>query len=238
MFKNVFLILFILTIPAGTCPNSIIPWQPGRITSVITDQDTLQKMQVLYKGKLWINKYHRIKEDQFLFSNLFLPGSVYVGTRTFKSLRIKYDIYSDELVTPVTGGEILQLNKEMIDSFTLSFENKLFRFTNVRNDTLTGMKGYIAVLYNAKTSLFVKFKKNILPAPSPQYDGFFSQINLIWFKKDTIVSLIKRPGDLFKVLHEDKMQIQNFISKNKLKVSNRNPESYVPVIKFYDSLSH
>ena len=49
---------------------------------------------------------------------------------------LKYDIFKDELLTPVDPGGILQLNKEMIDSFSLSFQNKTYRFEKIQEDSL------------------------------------------------------------------------------------------------------
>jgi hypothetical protein len=38
-------------------------------------------------------------------------------------------------------------------------------------------------------------------------------------------------------LNTDKVQIKNYLKSNKLKVSKKNPESFIPVIRFCDSTS-
>jgi hypothetical protein len=43
--------------------------------------------------------------------------------------------------------------------------------------------------------------------------------------------------DLLTDLNANKEQIRNFIRKNKLKISRSLPESFVPVVRFYDSIS-
>jgi hypothetical protein len=68
-------------------------------------------------------------------------------------------------------------------------------------------------------------------------DGEFFQTNRIYFMKDSTIHLITRTNDLFRILNEDKIQLRNYIKKNKLKVSKKVPESFVPVVRFYDSLS-
>jgi hypothetical protein len=210
---------------------------PNLFFSKRTEQDTLLKNQLLYRGVIWTNKFHSVKENQFLLSDLFLPGTVSVGRETFKNLRIKYDIYLDEIITPLNGEEILQLNKEMVDSFSIKSGNKSIRLINIKGDTTKVLTGYVNELYNSKTALYVKYVKNILPFSSTEYNGEFSQTNIVYFKKGMNVYQIKRKGDLFRVLNEKKPEIRKFISDNKLKFSVRSPESLIAIIKFYDSIS-
>jgi hypothetical protein len=237
MNRIVFLFVFLLTIFARAGLYGIGFNESESIHSDITKQDTLKERQILYNGIVWENKYHRIKEDQFLFSSFFLPGTISINGQTFKNLRIRYDIFLDEITIPINREEIVQLNKEMVDSFTITFEKKVFKFSNIRDDTLKNLKGYVNVLYKGRSALYVRYKKNISPEDTPQYDGEFSQTNRIYFVKDSIVYQIKRTSDLFKVISEDKVQISSFIKKNKLKVSKKRPESFVPVIRYYDSIS-
>jgi hypothetical protein len=43
---------------------------------------------------------------------------------------------------------------------------------------------------------------------------------------------------LLKILVEEKERIKNFIRKNKLDVSEKEPGSFIPIIRFYDSIIH
>ena len=205
--------------------------------SNLYEQDTLRKNQDLYNGRVWTNKQRRINGDQFLFANYFLPGTVSSNGKTYKNLTIRYDIFSDEISIPVNREEILQLNKEMVDSFTVSFENQAFKFIQIR-DTLSsveGFKGYVNVLYHQKTSLFIKHIKLITPEISDKSDGDFLQTKRIFLVKDGIVSLIASVNDLYKALNTDKTQVKDFLKKNKLKISRDKPESFIPLLKYYDN---
>jgi hypothetical protein len=203
---------------------------------IISQQDTLKRNQILYSGRDWVNKYHRIIGDQFLFSNLFLSGNVSINSQVFKNIRIRYDIYSDEISTPLNREEIVQLNKESTDSFTLIFENKDYRFINLRIDTLKGFTGYLNVLYSKKSALYVKFIKTISPNVTQQSDGEFLQKHKIYLIKKNVVFLIGSKKDLFEAFKEDIIQIKSYIKDNKIKISVKNPESIIPVIRYYDTL--
>ena len=208
--------------------------------STLTEQDTLIENQTLYSGKVWKNMYRRVDGDQFLFTNYFLPGTVSIDGKTFKNLLIRYDIYSDEIMIPVNREDIVQLNKEMIDSFSITFENKVHRFIKIQEDTLNGLKGYkdyFNVLYKKESALYIKYRKEISPDITDKSDGEFIVAHKVYLVKDKIVHPIITKNDLFNALNTDKVQIKNYLKRNKLKVSKKNPASFIPVIRFCDSIS-
>jgi hypothetical protein len=203
----------------------------------VIQQDTSQENQILYNGRIWRNFDYGAEGDQFIFSRVFMPGSLTIRGRTFKDVTILYDIYKDEILTPVLPEGILQLNKEMVDSFSILFKNKTYRFTRMPEDSLKVLQGYVNVIYKGKTSLYVKYNKKIERSAVEGKTDKFYQISRIYFVKDNIAHLITTTGDLFRVLNEYKRQIKDFIKKNQLEVSKKEPESYVPVISYYDSIS-
>jgi hypothetical protein len=209
-----------------------------RIASILQQKDQVKDNQLLYNGKSWHNLYSYIKGDQFLYSKDLLSGSVSMNGKSYKDLNISYDIYNDEIITPTPQGSIIKLNNEMVDSFTLVFGYKTYRFKNTRQDSLTDLKGYVNVLYAGKSSLYVKYKKEIqLLAVDDKYDLFFQTYH-VYFLKDGIVYPLTNKSGLLKILAQDKILIKDFIKKNKVKISKKNPESFIPVLRYYDSISH
>jgi hypothetical protein len=192
--------------------------------------------QILYNGRAWRNNYYRVKEDQFLFSNALLSGSVSMEGITFNNISLLYDIYTDEIITRTSKGVFLQLNKEMVDSFSFDFENRKRYFTRTNIDTIRGFKGYLNVLYTGKLSLYAKYKKEIeLLAVDRKYDLFY-QTHKIFLVKDSIIYNVSGRRELLKLLYDEKIAVKTFIKKNKLLVTFKKPESFIPVIRFYDSL--
>ncbi len=196
-------------------------------------QDTLKESQILYNGREWKNFYYMVRGDQFLFSNLFLPGSVTIRGNIFLNVSLKYDIYKDEILIPNDPGGILQLNKEMVDSFSIFFQNKTYRFERLAEDK---SKGYLNVIYKGKSALYIKYSKYIKKlAVDGAYDEFYKE-SQIYFVKDNIVYTIASKNDLINVLIEDKELIKNFIKKNKIKIIRNDPGSFIPVIGYFDSI--
>jgi hypothetical protein len=202
-----------------------------------TQQDPIKENQILYKGKVWRNLYANIKGDQFLFSSDYLPGSLSMNGKLFTNLNLNYDIYNDEIITPAKQGTTLQLNKEMVDSFTVLFANKNYTFLNLNDDSLAGLKGYVNVLYKGKSALYIKYKKEIqLLAVDDKYDLFYRTYK-VYMVKDGIVHQIIGKSDFLKAFNLDKTRMRDFVKKSKLKITKKEPESFIPVIRYYDSLS-
>lgn len=200
-------------------------------------QDTLKEDQTLYNGKIWRNIYYLIKEDQFLFSKEFLPGTVSVRGKLFPGVLLKYDIYRDELITPVDKGILLQLNKERIDSFSLSFQNITYRFVKAEEDSVKGDKYFFNVIYKGNTVLLVRYTKKIEKmAVEGKYDRFY-QISRIYLENGNGLFQVTGKRDLMKLMDEHKAAVSDYIKTNKIRLSEKTPESFIPVVRFYDSLS-
>lgn len=212
---------------SATCPAA---------SSDTDKQDTLEK-QILYNGRVWRNLYQQIDGSQFLFSAEFLPGSVTINGRKFDSnnLKFKFDIVNDELLILTDRNTILQLNKEMVDLFTLTYENKLFRFKKLEADSLNMLSGYVNVIYAGETSLYVKYKKEIRLRNSVGEKDTFMQSHRVYIVKDGIPHIVNNKTSLIKLLSDRKEQVKDFIRSNKIRISRNNPESIAPVLAFYDN---
>jgi len=202
-----------------------------------TPQDTIHDTQLIFNGRIWQNLFYMVDGDQFLFFREFLPGSMTIRGKSVPHILLKYDIYNDEILTPLDSGGVLQLNKEMIDSFSLFYQNKSYKFIRLPEDSLKVLEGYANEIYRGKTALEVKYRKKI---DRPKIEGsrdYFYQVSHIYLVKDGIFHEVGSRSDLFKVLDSDKAKIKDFMKKNKLKISKNMPESFVPVIRYYDTLS-
>jgi hypothetical protein len=225
--------LFLINCLPGINPGDSFSLQSQPDTSVIS---TLIDNQILFNGRVWRNRYYLVKEDQFFLTKEFLPGSVTIGGKTFNNLDVRYDIYSDQIMIPIYQGPILQLNKEMVDSFSLSFMNETWRFTNIKEDSLNLLNGYVNVLYEDKSELYVKYSKAIaLLAVDKKYDKFY-QLQKIFFVKNNIPNHITGVRNFLKLFGEDEQTMKDYIKKNRLVLSKKRPESFIPAIQFYDNL--
>jgi hypothetical protein len=230
------LFIFLFTILAGTRLSGKSPVQEH--ASGVFQPDTILENQFLYKGRIWRNLYSMVKGDQFLFSPFFSKGSVTMDGNKFNDIFLRYDIYSDELLAPANSKTLIVLNKEMVDSFELYYNNKKYSFINLQDDSTNGIKGYCNVLYNGKTALYVKYKKHIdLLGVDNRFDLFYQTWKL-FILKDGVPCLITGRRDFLKLFSDYKSEIGSFIKKNRLRISKNDPESFVPLVKYVDSIRH
>jgi hypothetical protein len=237
MNRTLLICVLVLATISGLAAFSKCPGEPLNSSMPGHTGDSLKYKQLLYNGILWKNKYHRIDGDQFLFSNIFLPGSVTINGHTFNNLRIKYDIFSDEIITPLNLDEIVQLNKELVDSFSLNVEDVVYRFVKVPDDTLKILNGYVNVIYKGASSVYVKYIKLIRPIVTDVSDGEFYQVHRLYIENEDNIYPVSREKDMLEMMGKDKIPVKNYITKNKIRISKKNPESFVPAVRYYDTLN-
>jgi len=198
--------------------------------------DTFMEHQLLYNGRVWQNLFYRVEGNQFLFSGDFLPGSVTMTGKKFTGISLKYDLYNDEILTPVSPGVILQLNKESVDSFSFVYLQKPYRYKQMPEGFASGLQGYVRVIYEGKTGLYVKYQKKInRPGQENQRDVFY-QLSKLYLMEGKNIYLISGKRDLYKAFQEDKAILRDFIRENNIRISVKEPESLISVIRYYDSL--
>ena len=143
-------------------------------------QNNPSDKQLLLNGRIWRNQYSNAVGDQFFLANTFLKGSVTFNGRRFNNLDLQYDITNDELILRIESYPVIIMNKEMVDSFNLFFENRNYHIINAGNDTSSVLRGYVNVLYDGPSTLYVKYSKKIQPlAADGRYDLFIRNIEFI-----------------------------------------------------------
>lgn len=208
------------------------------IFTTATCKDSISLRQYLYNGKVWRDLYsNKVNGDEYLYSKNFLPGAVTFNNRSFKNLNLRYDIYNDEILILTNQGNILELNKEMVDSFALEYDDITHNFENRGADSTDLLKGYVEVLYKGNTSLYIKHIKVISRlAQGKPYDSF-EDTHRIFLSKDGKIKRVNSKKELISLMDDKQEQIRIFIRSHKIKLSKKNPGSFVQVLRFYDSIS-
>jgi hypothetical protein len=208
----------------------------NRMHLSVSQSDTISDIQLLYNGRLWRGLYHDIVGDEFFPSKNWLNGEVFIDDLTFKNVSLRYDIYNDQLITSMNQDILIQLNKEHIKGFSLTFENKKYLFENFGNGNGYPFKGFGQVLYKGKTYLVMKeIKKIQLLAVENRYDEFYQLQDLFIFRNGTFYP-VSGKKDLLNALSDRQEELQKFIKKEKIRIRKKSPDSFIPVIKFYDDL--
>lgn len=239
MKRALFLIFFFaMPLPASTLIVAGAFALTHPVSTFDAPQDSLGK-QILYNGRVWRNLYQHIDGTQFFLSSDFLHGSVTINGITFNSpeLMLKLDLINDELLLLTDKGSTLQLNKQMVDRFTLNYDNRQLQFRHLEADSLNELSGYVNVIHDGKTALYVKYKKEIRLRDSPGDRDTFILIHRIYLVKDGIAHQVKNSKNLVRLLKERKAEVKDFMRTNRVRCSRNNPASFAPVLEFYDNLN-
>ena len=194
--------------------------------------------QLLLNGRIWRNQYSKAMGDQFFLTNTFLKGSVILNGRRFNNLELQYDITNDELILRTESYPVIIMNKEMVDSFNLTFDSRNYYIINAGNDTSAVLRGYINVLYKGPTALYVKYTKKIQPlAVDGRYDLFY-QAHSVYLKKGMEIVPVAGKRKFLSLLEDKKKEIRYFLRINRLsfKLQQKDPATFVPVLRYYDSI--
>ena len=237
-FLSLFMVLYILTkaqVPESLSYQVIIPGKTRSDSNKRDKQDIIEN-QILYNGRVWRNLYSRVRGNQFLFTDMFLPGTVSISDKLFTDLELRYDIYNDELLIRSAQGIILQLNKEMVDGFTIEYNKRKYDFQKLEVNTDGQGEGYFNILYKGKSELLVKYKKEIqLLAVDDTYD-LFNQYNRIYLNKDGEMHLINNKKNIINLFSGTNKDIMSFIKSRMLNVTRKDPDSFIPLVVFCDNL--
>ncbi|MGB8490965.1 MAG: hypothetical protein WCE64_07890 [Bacteroidales bacterium] len=209
--------------------NLVIPCKPGI-------KDSLD-YQILYNGRFWENQIYNTDGHQFFLSSDFASGSVIVDGYKYDSIKIKYDIFNDELLIRRKDGVIVQLNKELIDSFCLNFNNETLSFKNIE-DQGRNLTGYYNVLYDSGIRIYVKYRKEILPTTFTNGPPRFNQVNKIYIIKEGQIHRTDTRKDLLILFmtREEKQMIKEYIRNNHFRISRDDPGIFRRVIEYYETI--
>ena len=224
-------VLFLLICRSGL-PEFI---QAATTYSNVIQQDLSDK-QILLNGRIWWNQYSRVTGDQFFLGNIFFKGSVTFNGRKFDNLDLKYDIHNDELILSIKSYPVIILNKEMVDNFSLVLGNRIFHIINAGNDTSGVLRGYVNVLYDGPSSLYVKFIKKIQPLAVDGKNDLFYQEHLVFLRKGSEIVPVEGKRKLMNLLEDKKKEIRDYLKNNRIKVMQKDPYTFIPVLKYYDSI--
>jgi hypothetical protein len=199
-------------------------------------RDSLEN-QLLYNGSIWRNAYAAIEGNQFMFTSAFIEGTIEIDNHTFSNIKLRYDIQEDELQTLKNDGNIIQLNKDKVSSFSVNYNGALLNFRNMDMDTIGALRGFCNLLYDSGLKLYVKYQKDILPTSYTNGLPRFNQVNSIYVMKDNkIIRTNKRKDMLNLFTKEYRVNINKFIRNHEIVVTRTDPESFRQVIEYAETL--
>ncbi|UCH13201.1 MAG: hypothetical protein JSV22_08795 [Bacteroidales bacterium] len=189
----------------------------------------------LVNGKLYTDYYPGLKGHQYMFLKVWEKGLVYFRDDVQEELLINYDIVGDKLLFNkfYSGGTyIIELNINDIEGFTIS-GHKFIKLTISEGSQETN--AYYEVLYDGKVKLLLKWEKYISKASDSNKDISYLQ-KTFYIKNNTKLVKINKRKSIISSLSDQARNIENYIKQNKFYVRTAEPEDFIELMIYYDSL--
>jgi hypothetical protein len=203
--------------------------------SDVIQYNTSEKQMIL-NGKIWRNQYTKASGDQFFLTNTFVKGTMVFSGMKFDNLDLMYDIADDELIMSIVSHPTIFVNKEMVDSFDIVIGNRNYHIINAGTDTSSPLRGYVNIVYEGPSTLFVKYTKKLQPlAVDGRYDLFYQEHSM-YLRKDKDILAFEGKRDLLKILEDKKEEIKKYMKTGKVKLKRKEPDTFITILEYYDSL--
>jgi hypothetical protein len=223
--------VLVITVCSGTLPAS---GQSAALFYGESNSEPSSYMQLL-NGRIWHNRYAKAQGDPYYLSDEFLKGSVTFNGVKYSDLDLRFDICNDELILRTENRPIIIMNKEMVDSFSLYFEGRIYRIINSGNDPSGILKGYVNVLYAGRSELYAKYTKIIYPLGADGRYDLFHQAHSLFFVTESGAMPVKGKRALLKLLEAERKEINAYLRNNRVRITWKDPYSFIPVVKHFDN---
>jgi len=103
-------------------------------------------------------------------------------------------------------------------------------------DSANGTLSYFNVIFNGHLAFYRKYIKRIDKLSVDGQSDRFYQFYRLYLWKDNELFPVTGKNDLLDKFKEQKALIKTYIKKNSLDVSAKEPESFVPLIRYIESI--
>jgi hypothetical protein len=213
------------------------------LSPLYRDSDTVWLTQQLYSGNEWRPRVIPVTGHEFFLSGDYLDGSVTAGGFTFSGLKLKYDIFSDEIILRWKNIHSILLNNSTVESFTVGLwsgggRNPDFtgrRFINL-NDKYPDITGFAEVIYKGPSMVVAKHSKIIAKNTSMSSYAQYRENTRLWFITGSRAQLIRNRASFLRMFGEYEDEVKRFVRLNHIEMSKFSPGGYGEAASYYDSL--
>lgn len=226
---------------------SILAFSPAAVSQhlspVYRDADSVWLTQLLYSGDEWRPRVIPVTGHEFFLSGDYLDGSVTVEGFTFNGLRLKYDIFSDEIILLWKDIHALLLNNSAVESFTVGLysgavRNPDFigrRFINL-HDSYPEINGFAEVIYKGSSMVVAKHTKTIARHTSMSSYAQYRESSRLWFISGNSARMIRNRASFLHMFGEYEDEVKRHVRQNHIEMSKLSPEGFGEAAAYYDSL--
>lgn len=220
--------------------NSLIDKQIEYIRKDYSEK--VETPKELINGKEYISYYIRSQSKPLLFPKKKRTATLITTSRKYKNLTLQYDTFMDELIYTDTSRTInyafpqIELNKDLVVSFSLYFEDDSMHFSYLREPQCTELnlkEGYYEIAYRGKSEYMIRHHSSFY-AREGLNEYKYTPENYIRVGK--VFQKVTGKQNLLKLFGERSGDIKKYLKTNKIHINLAERNDYVSILKYYDSL--
>lgn len=184
--------------------------------------------------------YHNSGHSNPFYNSRTGIGTVYIGGYGYPDLILNFDIYKDELINIakqlITKQHFINLNKMLVDSFTISHDDNVIKLHNIRffNTENNSLKDGYYEVWNFNDITFY-FKHRALLIVKEGYDEFlYAPLKFIRIK-DKFYG-IKSKHKFLNLFPENKKEIKKYIYSLPIGFRKLNKDQIIRMLQFIETL--
>lgn len=192
--------------------------------------------ELYYNGSAYREPAHAEDEHPYFLTEEWTFGSLRFEGQDFNNVPMLYNSVSDQVISETPNGNLVVINPQKVNSFTIHNHN----FVRIDNSTVNNSlpeTGFYNVLYNGKTRVIVMREKKMQEKlENQQLHISFEIKNRYFILKKGKYYPVKNKKSILKVLEEQKSSLRTLINKNGIRFKNNREQSLARIAEFYDTL--
>jgi hypothetical protein len=192
--------------------------------------------QLLYSGVEWQPAMQTAAGDEFFLTPEPLYGTVLIDGVLFRDVRMKYDIFNDNLIVLWKNGSPIITDSRKVDEFTMVYNGLPRKFVNLR-ETYSGIRGFAEILYHGASPVIAKHIKVVSRSAAAANYAEFREEAKYYLVLNGNCFQVKNRSSFLDLLGEYELPVKKYIRQKNLYLSPASPEGFVLAAVYYDSLT-
>jgi hypothetical protein len=196
----------------------------------------LDGQQFYFNGGAYVEPQRTGETHPFFETDEWQHGSIVFDHEPYENLLLLYDVMSDKLVTETIHGNLMALNSEKINSFTINNHHFVFLKSN---ETKKGLPraGFYEVLYDGAAKVFALHTKSRQEEVEiTDYRIRFDEKHRYYILKSGKYYPVKNKRSVLKVFAEQRHSLKSLMKKNGVDFNENREQAIASIARLYDSL--
>jgi len=193
-------------------------------------------------GRTYFPYHYRSKNKPLLFFGKNRTASITMNGRKYENIILQYDTFTDEVIYPEIenkhgqGLYQISLNKDIIDSFTLFFNDDTLTFRNITEKEGRGSglaPGFFEIAYDGNSKYVVRHTSAVHQKNGIE-EFYYSASGYV--NTGAGFTRIRSNGQFIKMFGTRSAEMKKILDRHKINVRKANKNQIISALRLFDNL--